>query len=208
MCDRMGLIAGVCGGVVLSVALAEAGWALGGALLTAVGLYAAVLVGAGLGPFAVCGGDHGGGRALRGGGCPGGRGGVSDRAGVGAAERGVDDVSGAPLGMRDRFGLSAGGCGGLMLAVALARGGAVALLAAAALVAAWLVCMPAAAAPGEGGGEGWASSAAWVLAAPVGTLVGAVVGWRLAAVMALSVCLAAAWAAGARAGRAVLGGGG
>jgi hypothetical protein len=109
--------------------------------------------------------------------------------------------------MRDRLGLSAGACGGLMLAVALDGGGALALLAAGALVAAWLVCMPAAAGPGEADREGWASSAVWVLAAPVGTLAGAAVGWRPAAVLALTVCLAAVWATGARAGRAVLGDG-
>ena len=107
--------------------------------------------------------------------------------------------------MRERLGLSAGVCGGLMLAVGLAEAGGMALLASATLVAAWLLCLPTRPAP-EDERERRALLAVWVLAAPAGTLAGAGVGWRPAAVLALSVCLAAVWTAGLRAGRALLGG--
>jgi len=107
--------------------------------------------------------------------------------------------------MGERLGLSAGVCGGLMLAVALAGAGGLAMLASAALVAAWLLCLPSAGTLAGERREELAWLVVWVLAAPVGTLVGAGVGWRPAAVLALAVCLAAVWTGGLRAGRALLG---
>lgn len=105
--------------------------------------------------------------------------------------------------MGEQLGLCAGVCGGLMLAAALADEGPLPALSAATLVCAWLWNLPPSAAGDEGARER-AGVAVSILAAPVGSLVGASIGWRAAALLALGVCLAVAWTVGVRMGRAVV----